>query len=50
MNGGWSMLGPDSCDNVLNSVGSQGKISAEESPNVTHVAVQRAEGKAGRPL
>ena len=50
MNGGWSMLGPDSCDNVLNSVGSQGKISAEESPNVTHVAAQRAEGKAGRPL
>ena len=50
MNGGWSMLGPDSCDNILNSVGSQGKISAEKSPNVTHVAVQRAKGKAGRPL
>ena len=44
------MIGPGSLDNILNSGGSQGKISAEESPNVTHVAVQRAKGKAGRPL
>ena len=50
MNGGRSMIGPGSLDNILNSGGSQGKISAEESPNVTHVAVQRAKGKAGRPL